>query len=475
MQLPVEYEQKMKRLLQEEYEAYVQSLGQSRTYGLRVNTLKLLPADYRALSPVPLEPVPWTSDGFYYREGHPGRQPFYHAGLYYIQEPSAMYPAAALRPNPGERVLDICAAPGGKSVQLAAALRGEGLLVSNDIKEERVKALVKNMEMAGIRNAVITNETPEKLRRAFPEFFDKILVDAPCSGEGMFRKEEAAVKGWGHFQNAACRSMQEAILEEVHGMLRPGGLILYSTCTFDPLENEQTISWFVERHPEYVLEPLPKLAGVEDGRPEWGSLAENDLEKTARLWPHKVRGEGHFAALLRKGSDGTAGTSRRTDTLPSSYRLLPGPPDEFCSFYRANFIGDVWKGSYFQMGAHLYYLPDSPPNLDGLKLARAGLYLGVLEKGRFKPSHPFALALAAADCRVFVDFERDQEDLLRYLKGETLLAKPDWRIRRDGTIPTEDLPDGWVMLGVEGFPLGWGQARNGVVKNLYPKGWRRTG
>lgn len=472
VQLPAEYEKKMRQLLGEEFEDYIRSFEEGRAYGLRVNTLKLSPQAYQNLSSYALSPIPWTKDGFYYEKEQPGRHPFYHAGLYYIQEPSAMYPAAVLQPKPGEHVLDICAAPGGKSVQLAASLQGKGLLVSNDIKEERVKALVKNLEMAGVQNAIITNENPKNLRKAFPQFFDKILVDAPCSGEGMFRKDEDAVRGWGQFQNAACREMQEGILEEVHGMLKPGGLLLYSTCTFDPLENEQTISWFLEHHPEYTILPLPKIAGVESGRPEWGTLPGDALANTARLWPHRVRGEGHFAALLQKGAGvEEAITGRRVRN--ASYRLLPGAPEEFQRFCRAELRIPAREGAYFQMGDHLYYLPENPPNLDGLKLARAGLYLGVVEKGRFKPSHPFALALRQEEIRVFVNFPLDDEDLHRYLKGETLLAKPEWRVLLDGE-EQDSIPNGWVLFGVEGYPLGWGQAQNGVVKNLYPKGWRRT-
>ena len=459
MQLPLEYEKKMRLLLadlgEEEFEKYERALESERFFGLRVNTLKISPEAFQSISPFPLEPVPWAENGFYYKDGFPGRHPFYHAGLYYIQEPSAMYPGACLRPEPGDMVLDICAAPGGKTTQLASYMRGRGLLVSNDISAERVKALVKNVEMAGIRNCIITNETPENLRRNFTGFFDKILVDAPCSGEGMFRKDEAAIGSWENYKSARCREMQDAILDEVHYMLKPGGKLLYSTCTFSPSENEQTIEAFLDRHPNYILLELPKCAGIADGVPKWGSGAP-DLEKTARLWPQRIKGEGHFTALLQKTEDAISPVTVSTN---KSFTPLSELPACVLDFYRKNMKHSPPEGFYCAMGNNLYYLPELPPSVDGLKIARLGLFLGMIKGKAFKPSHPFVSAQEKDAFQRYLHLSPGESDLRKYLRGETLLR--------------DSAEDGLTAVCVDSFPLGWGSSAGGVIKNMYPKGWRR--
>ena len=259
----------------DEYEAFLLSYSMPRYYGLRVNTLKISVEEFIKISPFKLEKIPWTKDGFYYDEGeHPGKHPFYYAGLYYIQEPSAMLPATVLDARPGEYILDLCAAPGGKTVQIAAGMKGEGLLIANDISSERIKALVKNIELCGVRNTIVTNEQPKKLAAKFPTYFDKILVDAPCSGEGMFRKDENAAKSWGKYKCDACSSVQKDILEYADIMLKPGGRLVYSTCTFSPEEDEVVIGNFLKKHDNYETFEIPLIAGIENGRADW--LLESD-------------------------------------------------------------------------------------------------------------------------------------------------------------------------------------------------------
>ncbi|NOU67338.1 rRNA cytosine-C5-methyltransferase [Paenibacillus sp. LMG 31461] len=317
-QLPPLFREKMIDLLgKEEFEQFLASYDEPRVYGLRVNTGKVERAEFLEKSPFHLTTIPWVSDGFYYQEGErPGKHPYYHAGLYYIQEPSAMAPVELLEIKPGERVLDLCAAPGGKSTQIAAKLQGEGVLVVNDIHSDRVKALVKNLELLGVRNAVVLNEKPERMLTAFQGYFDKILIDAPCSGEGMFRKEEEMMGQWERHSVQEFAAMQRELLAQAAVMLAPGGRIVYSTCTFSPEENEAQIAEFLDKHPAFDVVPID---GFSPGRPDWlrepwceadaySSKARDAVAGTARLWPHKLRGEGHFLAVLGLGvGDGSKG------------------------------------------------------------------------------------------------------------------------------------------------------------------------
>ncbi|WP_407407296.1 RsmB/NOP family class I SAM-dependent RNA methyltransferase, partial [Enterocloster sp.] len=297
--LPKDFLAGMKELLGKEYDQYIKSYEEEWKPGLRVNTLKLSPEEFLEFSPWKLSPVPWTKNGFYYgSQNRPSRHPAYFAGLYYLQEPSAMTPAAMLPVEPGDKVLDVCAAPGGKSTELAAKLKGEGLLVSNDISYSRARALLKNLELTGAANIAVVSEDPEKLAEVWPEFFDKILVDAPCSGEGMFRRDDDMVKDWTSRGPEYYSPIQRRILEQTVAMLKPGGMLLYSTCTFSRLEDEDNVSFLLESHPEMELVPF-NLASVP------GSADGIGLNGCMRLFPHRMKGEGHFLALLRKKSEGS--------------------------------------------------------------------------------------------------------------------------------------------------------------------------
>ena len=314
-QLPQEFLERMEHMLGEEYPAFLQSYEEPRKFGLRVNTMKISVEEFQRLAPFHLTPIPWIPNGFYYeREDDPARHPFYYAGLYYLQEPSAMTPASILPVMPGEHVLDLCAAPGGKATALGAKLAGEGLLVANDISASRAKALLKNLEIFGIRNSFVTNAYPAKLAEQFAGAFDKILVDAPCSGEGMFRKDLANARVWSLEKVKECAKTQHEIIRQAVSMLRPGGLLLYSTCTFSPEENEQTIASLLQEHPELQLVELPWYEGFAHGRPE---LADGnpELTKCVRIFPHRMAGEGHFLALLYKKKDGEADTELRLSEM----------------------------------------------------------------------------------------------------------------------------------------------------------------
>ncbi len=460
MDLPGLFTDRMQSLLGEEYDAFLRSFNEPRSAGLRINTLKW--SVHQALEKLPfqLRSVEWTKEGFYYPENErPAKHPYYHAGLYYIQEPSAMAPGAVIPIESGDRVLDLCAAPGGKSTQVAARLAGRGILVSNDISSERIKALVKNIELFGIRNAIVTNESPQRLAGVFGEFFDKILIDAPCSGEGMFRKNPEMVHSWERHHIDACAAMQKHILDQAALMLKTGGMMLYSTCTFAPEENEQRIAQFLNDHPQFELKDIPLFSGFQQGRKEW-SKSDHPLDKTIRLWPHHVRGEGHYLALLQKtgSSRAPSGWKRGEDKKQS---IRENDLALFRQFERDMLhqsVQEMAEGELASFKGHLYLKPAHLPALQGLKVVKSGWYLGELKKNRFEPSQALAMGLNAQDVVHKLNFSSSDEDLYRYLKGETLF---------------QEGKKGWKLITVEGYPLGWAKQVEGFLKNAYPPGWRR--
>ena len=479
--LPVEFEQRMREMLGEEYEAYLESFGQERRYGLRANRLKLAPGELERLAPFPVRPIPWVDNGYFYDGADsPARHPFYAAGLYYLQEPSAMTPAALLPVEPGERVLDLCAAPGGKATELGAKLQGQGVLVANDISNSRAKALLRNLELFGIPNLFVTNETPARLAERFPEFFDKILVDAPCSGEGMFRKDPAVIRAWTPGKPGECAAMQREILAGAAAMLRPGGKLLYSTCTFAPEENEGTISWFLEKFPQMRLLPLEEHPGFSKGNPQWGDGRE-ELNLCVRLWPHRMEGEGHFLALLEKASRGEgesepasargarggkvrgagkvkgAGKTARLSREEQELRKL------LEEFFAGGDFSPKWESLELR-GERVYQVPPLPGDLRGVHFLRNGLFLGELKKNRFEPSQPLALALKPGDVPSALDLAAGDPRVEKYLRGETISVEKG-ETRRE---------KGWQLVCVEGFSLGWGKLVNGVLKNKYLCSWRRN-
>lgn len=495
---PEAFLERMKQLLGAEYDEFLVVMSQDRHQALRLNRLKLNMDGRSAAETFAVEDhsqaelwsdetqlfthlsrVPWAENGYYYPPAsQPGRHPYHEAGLYYIQEPSAMAPAELLEVQPGERVLDLCAAPGGKSTQIAAKLGGKGLLICNEIHPARVKILSENIERMGICNALATNETPKHLAELLPGYFDKILVDAPCSGEGMFRKNQTACAEWSPENVELCAQRQDEILDNAAGMLCPGGRLVYSTCTFAPEENEGSISRFLERHSDFTLLPIDKSAFGSvfcDGVPEWGnSLPE--LRNTLRLWPHRMNGEGHFAALLQKNGSlpESCGLRESYDARPMSgtVRGIPAKDlGEFISFCQENLhlfgdtlfqqlggtVGTENETVFIRFGENLYLAPALLPNLKGLKVLRPGLHLGEMKKDRFVPSHALALALSPRAAARTWNLSSDSGQTTAYLNGQTFTAEGD---------------KGWYLICVDGFSLGWGKLAGGVMKNHYPKGLR---
>ncbi|TNJ65258.1 rRNA cytosine-C5-methyltransferase [Paenibacillus hemerocallicola] len=521
--LPDFFMRKMECLLQDEYPAFLDSYEQPRLQGIRVNGLKMAVDGFQEMSPFPLSPIRWAKGGFYIPETErPGKHPYYHAGLYYVQEPSAMAPVELLDVRPGDKVLDLCAAPGGKTTQIAAKLEGKGLLVTNDNQPDRVKALVKNVELYGITNAIVLNETPERLAPAMPGFFDKILVDAPCSGEGMFRKDDSMVKGWDEHSPRRYADMQSGILAKAADMLKPGGRLVYSTCTFSPEENEQIIEAFLRERPGFRVVSIPPQHGFAPGRPDWiaqvqgGRLDElsRTVEGTVRLWPHKLPGEGHFAAVLERTCGRTDPESEAMFTRPKkSYdrnaqsdsrmkrrfeekagrtdgkqringRSANGGRPEGASrsgvasasdgeyLFRSFAAGQLnaeLSGNVKLQRDYVYLSPEEAPDLDGLKVARPGWFVGTLRGDRFEPSHALAMGMKRdTDSVRSIDFVTGEPEVIRYLKGETLQISEE-RLRRS----RPDLQaKGYCLVCVDGYPLGWGKWMDGMLKNEYPPGWR---
>ena len=439
---PKAFEERMKAMLGEEYPAFAASYDRPRNVGLRLNPLKT--AAPPALERFGLRPVPWEAYGFYYDIAtRPGLSPYHEAGLYYLQEASAMAPAGLLQVRPGMRVLDLCAAPGGKTTQLAAALQGQGLLVCNEINPKRAKILSRNIERLGVANALVLNEHPKALETRFEGFFDRILVDAPCSGEGMFRKEEAAVTDWSEETVDMCAGRQMEILRSAAKMLAPGGRLVYSTCTFAPAENEGVMAQFVREFPDFSLvrEDAPWFA---PGEPAWADGNEA-LKNTFRLWPHKLCGEGHFAAVLQHRGD----WEPRQEMAAKKEK----EPEELANFCRE--AGVMYpEGRLLWFGDTVFAVPEELPQLKGLKVLRAGLELGERKKNRFEPAHAWALWLKTA--KNTADFSEDSDEIRRYLRGETLPGAQN----------------GWTLITVDGLSLGWAKGSGGVLKNHFPKALR---
>ncbi|MCH5270062.1 MAG: RsmB/NOP family class I SAM-dependent RNA methyltransferase [Lachnospiraceae bacterium] len=457
--LPKEFLKRMQSLLGEEFPAFELSFEGEPYKALRINTEKISVEDFLRISPFSLKRVPWAENGFYYEAGgQPGRHPFHEAGLYYIQEPSAMAPAPFLEAAPGERILDLCAAPGGKSTQLAAGMRGEGLLIANEIHPARAKILSENVERMGLTNTVVTNETPGKLAETFSGYFDKILVDAPCSGEGMFRKNEEAAWEWNPENVQLCAKRQDEILDAAAKMLRPGGRLVYSTCTFAPEEDEGSVSRFLHRHPTFYIQHVKKPEGFLAGHPDWITDPVPHLEETMRLMPHKIAGEGHYLAVLKKEGESTgsflcSGAGGEERGVPQKeYR-------DFTVFCEENLKDFPFKGIYLRFGEQLYLGPTGMPAIKGLKVLRPGLHLGTFKKNRFEPSHALALALKPKQVYRNINLSAQSRDVARYLSGQTLTL--------------QDGENGWCLVCVEGYSLGWGKFSGGIVKNHYPKGLRK--
>ena len=527
MKLPEEFTVKMRVLLKEEYPAFLASYDDERTSALRVNERKITPQAFEKIAPFPVSALPFIRGGYRVgREFSPARHPYYAAGLYYLQEPSAMTPVSVMDVAPGEKVLDLCAAPGGKATALAARLGGKGLLVANEVSASRAKALLRNLEVFGADNCFVTNAQPAVLASRFPLFFDHVLVDAPCSGEGMFRKEEAVMRAWSPEKNAQCAKVQRRIILDAADMLKEGGTLVYSTCTFDPGEDECVIAFLLRERPEMELISLPHREGFSEGFSEeflveTGYLSQEEaaffssdgedlficneekdrlpLTACVRLWPHKCGGEGHFIAMLRKRGTGTADTQersgqtgktpqirqadRREESRRQGRRTEGRRQDRGAEGRRADQeIRDRQRVLKLAAAAGITIPERIADRLEirggqafasalpadavrGIPFVRNGLYLGEIRGERFEPAQAFAMTLDAESCAA-LNFSPEDERVRRYLRGESL--------HPDDLKDFGDQKNGWRLVCVHGYPLGWGKISAGILKNKYHPGWRNA-
>ena len=432
--LPEKFIENMKKQLPEtEWEAFFACYEKKPFKGVRLNPLKGGRYALKPLLPFLGEQIPWEENGFYTDEEKLGGNPLHFAGAFYSQEPSAMSAAPLLEIQGGERVLDLCSAPGGKGTQLACAMQGKGLIVLNEPISSRAKILSQNVERMGIKNAVVLNEYPDALAGKFQGYFDKILVDAPCSGEGMFRKNaDEALGEWSEENVALCAERQKGILDCATKMLAVGGRLVYSTCTFATAEDEGQVCDYLSTHPEMRL------------------------IKQEKLYPHKVDGEGHFVALFEK----TARAEEWETRLKDGKRSVTNSGEKAYREFEKAFFKEKFAFRLHEVNGILYELPEGVFDWKGMQVLRVGVRLGEVKNGRFEPSHSLAMCVRAEECKNVADFSIEDERLEKYLRGETVDC---------------DIPNGWCVVCVHGLPVGLGKAVNGTIKNHLPKGLRKLG
>lgn len=436
--LPPAFLTRMKDMLGDEYGEFISAFNKEDPYvGMRINPLKKNSKEAVFAEIGEAEPVLWCENGYYTdKKTISGKHPYHVGGLVYFQEPSAMLTVEALPIREGDFVLDLCAAPGGKATQAAEKLGGTGLLVANEIIPKRASILAENIQRMGIKNAIVTNESPEKLAEKYTDFFDKIIVDAPCSGEGMFKKEPQAITEWSVEHTISCGQRQKNILASAFKMLKGDGYLVYSTCTFAPCENEEIVLWVLENYSEVELVPIC-ADGVSDGRASWANC-QLDFSGTKRIFPHKSKGEGHFTALFHK-KDGFASAHIGTHKCDG---------EKIYREFEKTALNSHLEGNFVAFGDKLYLMPYNL-DIDKIKIVTPGLFLGTLKKDRFEPSHALCLALEKDDFKSAIEVS----ECYKFFTGETIFSDKK----------------GWTAVLYNGYPVGWGKASNGVLKNHFPK------
>lgn len=464
---PSEYIQIIHRLLSGDAPQFWAAMEDgSPAAGLRINPAKTNLADLQQDLALESRPLPWTAQGVALlgSEGL-GKHPYHTAGLYYLQEPSAMAPVAVLNPQAGERVLDLCAAPGGKTTQIHSRMENQGVLIANDANPRRVQALTKNLERWGARNTPVICETPRRISEHLGDYFDRVLVDAPCSGEGTFRSDPGEIKKWSPEFSQRCCAIQDEILWFAAKMVKPGGVLVYSTCTFNQDENEGTIARFLEKNPDFRIDPIEPVGGYAKGI-QLESAPAVDFSGAVRIWPHLSQGEGHFIARLQK-SGSTARVPSRA--LKDRAHSTPDDQDRYRHFFEKTLnqtpnTREILPGSRELKiyGNHLYWVPDEMPSLEGLNVRHWGWWVGTYQADKFVPSPALASALHPEDAQLVLEFSLEDPHLSTYLRGSPI---SDSRL--------EDLPEGWILVSCGGYSLGWGAIHHGRMKSYIPR-WLRS-
>ena len=451
--LPSTFLDEMKEILGSEYDAFLKSYDDSVKRGIRLNRKKIDADSWKMKDPFDCVPVPWIDNGYFHKDGlTPSKHPYYFAGLYYLQEASAMTPANRLPVAPSDKVLDLCSAPGGKATEILSRLSEEGLLVANDISATRAKGLLKNIELFGAARAVVTSAAPDALVGTFEEYFDKILIDAPCSGEGMFRKNPGMVSDWEMYGPDYYADMQRTILPAAYKMLKPGGMMMYSTCTFSVKEDEANVEWLLDQYPDLSLADIEGFDGFVNG-------LTDRTRKCVRIFPHKMPGEGHFMAMFQKEARADFSPriiQRRKARVSKELKELE--KTDLFNFLDECGLGAIDRDYLAFTNGYVSYLKEDIDIPSEIRILRKGLLLGQIKNQKFIPSQALALALHADKCKKALHFELSDERVIRYLKGETIEAD----IERKG----------FVLVCVDGFPLGWAKAEGTRLKNKYLPGWR---
>lgn len=448
-QLPVEFENRMKVMFGDEFNDFKKSYEESPVRAFRVNTDKISVENFEKINPFQTEKIPYVENGFYFNYDGIGSHPYHHAGMIYVQEPAAMVPVESIDIEPDWKVLDLCAAPGGKSSQIKNKLGENGVLVSNEIVPSRCKVLTGNMERMGFKNAVTTCMHPQKISKVFPETFDMIMVDAPCSGEGMFRKEEIAIDEWSPENVKMCAERQTEILDCAVKMLKSGGYIVYSTCTFSLHENEMTVDAFLQRHPEFELMPTTERVreNTVDGVNFDGCKCEN-IHYTRRCYPHKTKGEGQFVAVLHNTNENYQGKSVSTVNKEKIDKTVIDFLNDTLACYDKNNV-------IMYNGNPVYFTPDFP--VEKGTAFSCGVTIGEIRKNYIQPHHQLFMAMGT-DFKRKINLTADSEEIKKYLHGEEF---------------DTDCPNGWAVVMVDGCTVGGVKVSNGRAKNHYPKGLRR--
>jgi NOL1/NOP2/sun family putative RNA methylase len=452
MDLPIEFTNKIQTLLGEESNRFFSHLQDESPIGIRTNPIKINRHDFLSVVAAKESSIPWCRDGFFLHEEKSAvtKHPYYHAGLCYVQEPSAMIPAEALQVEPGQWVLDLCAAPGGKTTQIAGKLANSGLLIANDVSPKRLAPLIQKVQAFGITNTFVTHESPERLGNIFAGQFDRVLVDAPCSGEGMFSRNPRSIQQWSPDYVNECATLQREILVDAIKMLAPGGILVYSTCTFSPEENEGAIQWILDHYPQMAVDPLTEFPELSPSDPAWVE-GDESLSGARRAWPHRIKGYGHFIARLKD--------QRPVQKRPMQFETEIEPPALFQSWQEEN-LKTRLTGAFHQKKDKLYLYPKELPDAakSSLRSPLPGLYLGDLKKNRFQPSQALAMSLSKDQVKRTVDFAVTAPESLKYLRGDTILQG--------------SANKGWTLITVDDHPVGWAKQTGNHLKNQIPAGWK---